>query len=51
MTAKTTTHPHRHPSEDDVRHLATWVLILIMYVVLFATLYLIWWKANPLWWA
>lgn len=48
MTGKHTT---THPAEHDVHQIATWIVIALMYLILAATLYLIWWKANPLWWA
>lgn len=42
MTTKRQNHPHE---------LGIYIVLALMYLILIATLYLIWWKANPLWWA
>lgn len=44
-------HTVHEQRQDDFHQFSVWILVVLMYVVLFATLYLIWWKANPLWWA
>ena len=28
-----------------------WIILLLMWAISLATLYLLWWKANPPWWA
>ena len=42
MITKRQTNPHE---------IGTWIVLALMYLILMATLYLIWWKANPPWWA